>query len=124
LFQNINQESSMTESTQASQNTVKLVYLLFIANILIQFLGFVAVVIAYINKDDAAAWLQSHYQFQIRTFWIGFLYLFIGVLFAFFLVGYMVLLFWVVWVVVRCVKGMKYLDQQQPHPNPTSWLFG
>ena len=34
----------MTESTQASQNTVKLVYLLFIANILIQFLGFVAVV--------------------------------------------------------------------------------
>ena len=114
----------MSESTQASQTTVKLVYALFIANILIQFLGFVAVVIAYINKDDAAAWLQSHYQFQIRTFWIGLLYLFIGALFAFFLVGYMVLLFWVVWVVVRCVKGMKYLDQQQPHSNPTSWLFG
>jgi uncharacterized membrane protein len=105
----------MSGSTQASQQTAKLVYLLFIANIIIQFLGFVAVVIAYIHKDDATAWLQSHYQFQIRTFWMGLLYLFIGVLFAF---------FWVIWVVVRCVKGMKYLDQQQPHPNPTSWLFG
>ncbi len=114
----------MSESTQASQQTVKLVYLLFIANIIIQFLGFVAVVIAYIHKDDAAAWLQSHYQFQIRTFWMGLLYLFIGVLFAFFLVGYLILVFWVIWVVVRCVKGMKYLDQQKPHPNPTSWLFG
>jgi uncharacterized membrane protein len=55
---------------------------------------------------------------------MGLLYLFIGVLFAFFLIGYLILVFWVIWVVVRCVKGMKYLDQQKPHPNPTSWLFG
>ncbi|HDY86009.1 MAG TPA: hypothetical protein ENI26_12820 [Methylophaga aminisulfidivorans] len=113
----------MAESAQQSQSTAKLIYLLQVANIIIQFLGFVAVVIAYIYKDDAPAWMKSHFQFQIRTFWIGMLYLFIGVVLAMAFVGYFVLLFWVLWVVIRCVKGMKYLDQNQPHPNPTSWLF-
>jgi uncharacterized membrane protein len=30
--------------------------------------GVIGVVMAYINKDDAAEWLKTHYQFQIRTF--------------------------------------------------------
>jgi uncharacterized membrane protein len=113
----------MTDNEQNSQNTAKVIYLLFIGNIIIQFLGIIGVIVAYVNKNDAPAWLQSHYQFQIRTFWIGLLYLFIGVVLAMAVVGYFILLFWVIWVVVRCVKGMKYLDQKQPHPNPTSWLF-
>ena len=113
----------MADYDQHSQNTVKVVYLLFLANIIIQFLGIIGVVVAYVNKSDAPDWLQSHYQFQIRTFWIGLLYLFIGVLLAMVFVGWLILLFWIVWVVIRCVKGMKYLDQHQPHPNPTSWMF-
>ena len=113
----------MADSQQNSQNTAKVVYLLFLVNIFIQFLGIIGVIIAYVHKSDAPAWLQSHYQFQIRTFWIGLLYLFIGVILATVAIGYFILLFWVIWVIVRCVKGMKYLDQHQPHPNPTSWLF-
>jgi uncharacterized membrane protein len=113
----------MADSQQNSQNTAKVVYLLFLVNIFIQFLGIIGVIIAYVHKSDAPTWLQSHYQFQIRTFWIGLLYLFIGVILATVAIGYFILLFWVIWVIVRCVKGMKYLDQNQPHPNPTSWLF-
>lgn len=113
----------MADTEQNSQNTVKVVYLMFLVNIFIQFLGIIGVIIAYVNKNDAPAWLQSHYQFQIRTFWIGLLYLFIGIILAMAVVGYFILLFWVIWVIVRCVKGMKYLDQNQPYPNPTTWLF-
>lgn len=114
----------MSDNEQNSQNTAKIVYLLFLANIIIQFLGIIGVVVAYVNKSDAPAWLQSHYQFQIRTFWIGLLYLVIGILLATVFIGWLIILFWVVWVVIRCVKGIKYLDQHQPPPNPTTWMFG
>ena len=38
----------------------------------------IGVVIAHVKVDDADPVLRSHYQFQIRTFWIGFLYITIG----------------------------------------------
>ncbi len=104
-------------------STPKLIYVLFLANIIIPFLGLIGVVMAYVNKADAPEWLQSHYRFQIRTFWISLLYLFVGALLSIILIGYLVIIFTVVWIVIRCVKGMKYLDTQQAHPNPTGWMF-
>jgi uncharacterized membrane protein len=79
---------------------------------------------AYVNKDDVAEWLQSHYQFQIRTFWFGLVYLLLGGLLSVILIGYLIILFTVIWIIIRCVKGMKYLDNQQAHPQPTAWMFG
>jgi uncharacterized membrane protein len=46
-----------------------------------------------------------------------------GILLAIVLIGYLIMLFWVVWLIVRCVKGMKYLDQKVAHPNSTGWMF-
>lgn len=113
----------MAENDQGSQNTVKIVYLLLMVNIIIQFVGIIGVIVAYVNKGEAPEWLKSHYQFQIRTFWIGLVLMLTGGLFWVLGVGFFILLFWVVWLVMRCVKGIKYLDQHQPHPNPKSWLF-
>lgn len=113
----------MADVEQNSQNTAKVIYLLFLVNIIIQFLGIIGVIVAYVNKDDAPAWLQSHYRFQIRTFWIGLLYLFLGVVLSAVAIGYLILLFWVVWVIIRCVKGIKYLDRNQAYPAPGSWMF-
>ena len=36
---------------------------------------------------------------------------------------YFILLFWAIWLIVRCVKGLKALDQQQPPANVAGWLF-
>jgi uncharacterized membrane protein len=93
-------------------------------NILVPFLGIIGLVMAYVNKDDVAEWLQSHYQFQIRTFWFGLVYLLLGSLLSVILIGYLIILFTVIWIIIRCVKGMKYLDNQQAHPQPTAWMFG
>jgi len=102
----------------------RVVYILFLVNILVPFLGIIGVVMAYVNKDDVAEWLQSHYQFQIRTFWFGLIYLILGGLLSVILIGYLIILFTVIWIIIRCVKGMKYLDNQQAHPQPTAWMFG
>ena len=83
----------------------------------------IGVIMAYLNKAEAPDWLKTHYQFLIRTFWIGLLYSVIGFILVFVFVGILVLLFVLVWLIVRCVKGMKLLDEGKPHPNPTGWMF-
>lgn len=105
--------------TPVNTSTPKLIYILYLAGVVIPFVGIVGVIMAYVNKSDAPEWVQSHYQFQIRTFWISFLFAIVGSILLVILIGWLILLFTVVWYVIRCVKGMKYLDKQQAHPNPT-----
>ena len=114
---------AVAQEKPSTEGSAKIVYILYLVGIIFGITGIVGVVMAYINRSDAPEWLRSHYQFQIRTFWIGALYMLIGVILAFVIIGYLVLLFWVIWLIVRCVKGMKSLDQKEAHPNPTGWMF-
>ncbi|OZG75005.1 hypothetical protein BTA51_00975 [Hahella sp. CCB-MM4] len=118
----------MTESTEQAANTssdgmAKAIYILYLVSIIFGLTSIVGLVMAYIYKGDAPEWLQTHYRYQIRTFWIGFLYGIIGVVLSFIIIGYLVLLFVLVWLIVRCVKGIKALDQKQPVSDPASWMF-
>ena len=115
--------NEVTQQAPSSEGTAKVVYILYLVGIIFCLTGIIGVVMAYINKREAPDWLQTHYQFQIRTFWIELLYVLIGMILSIILIGYLVLLFWVVWLVIRCVKGMKSLDQKEAHPDPASWLF-
>ncbi len=103
--------------------TAKLVYILYLVGLVFGITGIIGVVVAYVNKSDAPEWLQSHYRFQIRTFWMGLVYLILGSILLIVLVGWLVYLFWVIWLIVRCVKGLKALEQQQPVVDETSWMF-
>jgi uncharacterized membrane protein len=114
---------SIEQENSNAEGMARIVYFLYLAGIIIGMTGIIGVVIAYVYRDDAPQWLQSHFRFQIRTFWIGALYLLIGVLLSFIIIGYLVLLFWVIWLAVRSVKGLKSLEQKQAHPDPTGWMF-
>jgi uncharacterized membrane protein len=111
------------QSKTTTEGTAKIVYILYLVGIVVGITAIIGLILAYINRNDAEDWLQSHYQFQIRTFWIGILYTVIGGILTFIVVGYLVLLFWLIWLIVRCVKGMKYLNENQAHPNPKGWMF-
>ena len=111
------------QSNASTERTAKIIYILYLFGIIFDITGIIGVIMAYINKSDAPEWLQSHYRFQIRTFWIGVLYMMIGVILTLALIGYLIILFWVIWLIVRCIKGMKTLDNKQAHPNPTGWMF-
>jgi len=107
----------------ASTAIAKMIYILYLVSIIIGITAIVGLIMAYVNKDDAPEWLKSHYQFQIRTFWIGALYLFIGVLLSQFIIGLFIFLFWLLWLIVRCAKGIKYLDRDEAYPDIKGWLF-
>lgn len=106
-----------------TEGTAKIVYILYLIAIAFGITAIVGVVMAYIYRNDAPDWLQSHYQLQIRTFWIGLLYVFLGALLSHVFIGLLILLFWLIWLIVRCVKGMKFLDRKEAYPDPTGWMF-
>jgi len=116
--------NDVTRMERPAAGTAKLVYILYLAGIVFGITVIIGVIMAYINRDAAPDWLATHYRFQIRTFWIGLLYFVIGVMLTVLLIGYLVLLFLLVWLIIRCVKGIKFLDQGKACPNPTSWTFG
>ncbi|WP_445425602.1 MULTISPECIES: DUF4870 family protein [unclassified Alishewanella] len=115
--------NEIVRENTTEKGNAKLVYILYLVGLLFGLAGIVGVVIAYVNKSDAPAWLQTHYQFQIRTFWIGALYIILGGILALVLIGWFILLFWAIWLIVRSVKGMQALDKGLPIAEPKSWFF-
>ncbi len=111
-------------SASSERSLVNIVYILYLVSLIFGVTLLIGVVIAYVNQRDAPAWLGSHYDFQIRTFWIGLLYVVIGAGTAPIFIGWLLLLFWLVWLIVRCARGKKHLARGEPYPNPKSWLFG
>ncbi len=103
--------------------TANLIYILYLASLVVGITALIGVIMAYINRNDAPVWVRSHYSFQIRTFWIGLLMLVLGLVTMIFLIGWLILLFYLIWLIVRCVKGMQYVSKGLPHPNPATWFF-
>ncbi len=80
----------------------------------------VAIVIDYVKRDDArGTWLESHFSWQIRTFWWGLLWCIVGGILLLVLVGYFVLLATAVWIIYRIVKGWLNLAENKPIPVRT-----
>jgi uncharacterized membrane protein len=79
----------------------------------------VAVVINYVKREEVAGtWLESHFRWQIRTFWWGLLWGVIGSVLLLILVGWLVLAAAGIWIIYRIVKGAMYLSENRPLPTP------
>ncbi len=119
----MNESPTLTQENTGESGNAKIVYILYLVGLVVGITSIVGVVMAYIYKGDAPEWLRDHYRWQIRTFWIGLLYTLIGLVTSLILVGYLILLFVLVWYIVRCVKGLQRLDKRQPLADSGSWLF-
>jgi len=107
----------------AEGSTAQIVYILYLVSLVFGVTGIVGVIMAYVNRGDAPDWVKTHYRFQIRTFWIGLLYAVISMVLTIVIIGLFGFLFLVVWMIVRCAKGLKLLSQGAPHERPASWLW-
>ncbi|TDO01486.1 DUF4870 family protein [Halomonas ventosae] len=98
------------------------VYVLHLAGIITGGLtSLVGVVIAYVYRGNGPAWLDEHYRYQIRTFWIALLYFGISGLLTLVLIGFLTWLAAVVWLVLRCVKGLKTLNEHRAPDHVDTW---
>jgi len=85
----------------------------------------IAVIINYVKRPDArGTWLESHFTWQIRTFWFAMLWaavvIIVGTLLAIVLIGIAI---WIVglfalgiWAIYRIVRGWMRLSNRLPVP--------
>ena len=97
----------------------------------------IGLVLAYVAMGSAGPRMQSHYIFQIRTFWtcalwafIGGIVIAIGGVLLIILIGFPILYLGTaiiglagVWFFIRTVAGAVYLAQDQAYPRPRTWLL-
>ncbi|QCK86067.1 hypothetical protein E8L99_10030 [Phreatobacter aquaticus] len=98
-------------------------YVLFIAGAIIPLTPIIAVIMAYINRGTASAWLATHYTWIIRTFWISLAYSILCIVLMFVGIGFLLLAVLVVWFLVRIIRGLMLLNKREPIADPNSWLF-
>jgi len=103
--------------------TANLIYILYLVGIVVGVTTLIGVVMAYLGRGKGDATLDNHYTHQINIFWKALLYSVLGVLLSVVLIGFLILLFALVWYIVRCVKGIQALAAQRPVENPRSWLL-
>ncbi|MFQ3789446.1 DUF4870 family protein [Halomonas sp. A29] len=100
------------------------VYALFLAGIVTGGLtALIGVVIAYVYRGQGPHWLDEHYRYLIRTFWLAMLYFGVSMLLTLVLIGFVTTLMAVVWLVIRCVKGIKNLQEHRAPDNVDAWLI-
>jgi uncharacterized membrane protein len=80
-----------------------------------------AVILNYVKRGDTrGTWIESHFRWQIRTFWYGLLWVSLCFLFVVFTLGIGLLLVWLplgvvaIWFIYRVVRGWVRLAGNRP----------
>ncbi len=82
----------------------------------------IAVVLNYVRRGDVrGTWLESHFRWQIRTFWLAMMWAVIGVVLL-----ATIILFWLsfaiwgvvaIWVIYRVIRGWMNLREERAMPS-------
>lgn len=101
-----------TSPSQESLKTIAIiVYALQAASFFVGITAIVAIVMNYVKLEDAKdTWLESHFRWQIRTFWFGLLWGMIGAITLVLIIGWFILAADAVWIIYRIVKGWLRLN--------------
>lgn len=100
---------------QSAKTLTTILYALYAASFITGLTAIAAIVINYVKKDDVAGtWLESHFNWQIRTFWVGLIVGIIGAILTLVLIGVVILIADAVWIIYRLVKGFLKLQENQP----------
>ena len=106
---------SNTEQEKSAKNLTTLIYALYAASFLIGITAIVAIVMNYIKKEDVAGtFLESHFRWQIRTFWFGMLWGMLGAITFVLVIGWFVLIVNGIWIIYRIAKGWLRLNDNKP----------
>jgi uncharacterized membrane protein len=81
----------------------------------------IAVILNYVKRSDVrGTWLESHFSWQIRTFWFALLWVLLGgILFVTFVGIPVAVVLWIgtgLWVLYRIIRGWLALSSQRTVP--------
>lgn len=81
----------------------------------------IAVILNYLKRSEVrGTWLESHFLWQIRTFWFGLLWVSLCVIFVIATLGIGILVAWLplgvitIWFIYRIARGWLALNEHRP----------
>jgi uncharacterized membrane protein len=81
----------------------------------------IAVILNYVKRSEVrGTWLESHFRWQIRTFWFGLLWISLCIFFIIMTLGIGILVAWLpmalvgLWFIYRIVRGWLALKDGRP----------
>jgi len=113
----------LKQDPKSGKTLTMIVYALQAASFFLGLTLFIAVIINYVKKEDVrGTWLESHFRWQIRTFWFSLLWSLVGVLTFVAVIGYFILLADMLWLIYRIVKGwLRLADGKTMYDNGIGW---
>jgi uncharacterized membrane protein len=99
----------------ALRQLTMIVYVLQIASIIVGITLIAGVIINTLKRKDVeGTWLESHFRWQIRTFWFTLLWFGVGLALLIVVVGFFVLMALAMWLLYRAIKGWLELEERRP----------
>ncbi|MEP7102823.1 MAG: hypothetical protein ABI781_20085 [Burkholderiales bacterium] len=103
------------DSLRSNKTLTWIIYGLYAASFVVGITWLIAIIVNYVKRGDVAGtYLESHFSWQIRTFWISLIAAVVGMLLMIVLIGWVVLLLDTVWVIYRLVVGAIRLNDNRP----------
>lgn len=110
--------STVTIDDAALVRLATIVYALQAVSFIFPLTLFAAVIVNYVRRDDASGtWVESHFRWQLRTFWFTLLWCVLGGLTFIFVIGWFILGAASLWLIYRIVKGWLLLSEKRTLPS-------
>ncbi len=108
-------ETKGAETDHSLKQLTQVVYALQAASFLVGFSMIAGVIVNYVKREDVAGTLyESHFNWQIRTFWWSLLWAAIGAVLCLIVIGFFILAADAIWFCYRVVKGWIRLSEGKP----------
>lgn len=105
-------------------NKSTIIALLYLGGLIVGVTGLIGFILALVWKNEVeGTWEESHLQYHMMTFIIGFVVGLVGVVLSFILIGIPLLMALFVWFIVRSIMPLLKAQKQEPMPDPKTLLF-
>jgi len=113
-----------TDETTPAISVPIVIAILFLLGFATGISALAGVIVAQIKRDDVrGTWAESHVEYLIRTFWFGLFALIVGFMMTVIGIGWLVILAWVLWTLVRTIRSLVMALDREPIPEPSTLLW-
>jgi uncharacterized membrane protein len=106
---------STPQPADANRNITHVIYALYAASLISGVTFIVAIILNYVKRDDVTGTIyESHFRWQIRTFWFSLLWGAIGAITFWLIIGIFIAAVAGIWFIYRIAKGWLRLSESKP----------
>ncbi|HET9863320.1 MAG TPA: hypothetical protein VFP37_07735 [Steroidobacteraceae bacterium] len=103
------------QQAEANRTITLAIYALYAASLISGVTALIAIILNYVKRDDVVGTMyQSHFTWQIRTFWYSLLWVAVGWATVWIVIGFLVWAAVGVWFIYRIAKGWLRLTEEKP----------